>query len=104
MLSTVFFCSCHKPIAVIHCARPDIHYVTKKGYGYPKHYFYSRLLCFDKACRKKSAWIKEQKHKAVHVKIKKTFRKKTPPCCNPKTLPEKEEDTKPDAGVRPSLE
>ena len=51
-----------------------------------------------------NAWIKEQKHKAVKVKIKKKFRKNAPPCCNPKTLPEIEKGTKPDDGVRPSFE
>jgi len=74
----VLLCACHKPLAIVHCLRPDIPYVTKKGYGYPKHYFYSRLVCFDAACRKKSAWINKQKHVAVKVKVKKKFRKNDP--------------------------
>ena len=81
VLSSLFILSsCQKPLAVFHWARKDIKYIPKQngGYGKPSHRSYSYFICFNEKCRKKSAWLHDQKHTTINSKKRKFKKTYTP--------------------------
>ncbi len=63
LLLTLWLSGCSKPLMVTHWTAKDAALLKKpKGYGWPAHKWYSRVVCFDDNCRRKAAWVKKQRN------------------------------------------
>ncbi|MCU0352678.1 MAG: OmpA family protein [Cytophagales bacterium] len=78
-------CSCTKPIAVFHWNAKEAamvrksRVVAKTSWGYPKHRFYSYVICFNKSCIAKAEWKnKQQKNRFKGYKNNKPPQRKPP--------------------------
>ncbi len=90
-LSGLFF-SCSRPIAVFHWNAKEAalvrksRSVAKTSYGYPKHKWYSYVVCFNKSCITKAEWKNHQKHNRFKGFKNNKPPKKTPTMPQPDTL------------------
>lgn len=77
--------SCSKPVAVFHWSAKEAalvrksRSVAKTSWGYPKHKWYSYVICFNKSCITKAEWKKNKRHNRF-----KGFKNNKPPKATPK--------------------
>jgi outer membrane protein OmpA-like peptidoglycan-associated protein len=81
----ILLLSCSKPVAVFHWNAREAalvrksRSVAKSSWGYPKHKWYSYVICLNKNCITKAAWKTKQHHDRFRG-----FKNKKPPNTTPK--------------------